>query len=64
MLVYRIKEEVPTSLPTEYTKNAYMVEYFTVPAEYEIEPLSIDDAGRTLGTPSEPSIEDGLEYDT
>ena len=55
LLVRWDKERVLTSEPAKYKQNAFMVEYFTQPAENEIRNL------RLTGTPTE--IEDGLEYD-
>ena len=49
------KSLVLTSEPAKYTQNTFMVEYFTQPAEYEIQNL------RLTEVPNE--IEDGLEYD-
>ena len=55
LLVRWDKNQVLTSEPAKYTQNAFMVEYFTQPAEYEIEAL------RLTEVPIE--IEDGFEYD-
>ena len=55
LLVRWNKNQVLTSDIGLYTRNAFMVENFTQPAEYEIEALSLTEV------PIE--IEDGFEYD-
>ena len=55
LLVLWDKNQVLTSELGQYTRNAITVEYYTQPAEYEIEAL------RVTEEPNE--IEDGLESD-
>ena len=60
LLVRWNKNQVLTSKLGLYTWNAFMVEYFTQPAEYEVEAFSLTEE------PNELEIEDGsdgLEYD-
>jgi hypothetical protein len=49
LLVRWDKKPVLTSEPTEYTRNAFMVEYFTQPAEHEIENLHLTAATQKCG---------------
>jgi hypothetical protein len=49
------KKRVLTSGPAEYTHNAFMVEYFTQPVEFEIQDLNL--------TAAPTKLDNGLEYD-
>jgi hypothetical protein len=55
LLVHWDKEQLHTSEPGKYTQNTFMVEYFTQPAEYEIQNL--------LLTEQPTEMDDGLDYD-
>ena len=55
LLVRWDKKRVLTSEPAEYTQNAFMVEYFTQPAEHEIQNLHLAAAPTNL--------DNGLETD-
>ena len=55
LLVRWDKDEVLTSEPTKYTQNAFVVEYFTQPAEYAIQNMRLSEQ------PTE--MDDGLDYD-
>jgi hypothetical protein len=48
LLVRWDKKRVLTSEPAEYTQNAFLVEYFTQPAEYEIQNLQLEPHPLTL----------------
>ena len=58
LLVRWNKNQVLTSELGLYTRNAFMVEYFTQPAEYEMEALSVTEDPNEIEDGS-----DGLEYD-